>query len=233
MHPTVLKLGLWPKILSIFNRMWLMNCLFVYWFWYVTALWESTFKITSIIADNYTIRQLVKNITDYLEKEQVDLVLEAAQQCSQRDYLMLRVLWRTGVRVNELLTITPRDIEPNNNVINVTKAKGGKQRRVHLDAETIKMLAEYVSAQQLPDDRPIFTLKQRQVRNIVKRYGSVIGKDAHPHTFRHSYAIHCVRNGWDIRRLQQVLGHSSLNTTAVYLKFNDRDIKELYDRTPF
>ena len=175
----------------------------------------------------------MKNITDYLEKEQVDLVLEAAQQCSQRDYLMLRVLWRTGVRVNELLTITPRDIEPNNNVINVTKAKGGKQRMVHLDAETIKMLAEYVSAQQLPDDRPIFTLKQRQVRNIVKRYGSVIGKDAHPHTFRHSYAIHCVRNGWDIRRLQQVLGHSSLNTTAVYLKFNDRDIKELYDRTPF
>lgn len=80
------------------------------------------------------------NITDYLEKEQVDQVLAAAHKCSQRDYLMLRVLWRTGVRVNELLTITPRDIEPKNNVINVTKAKGGKQRRVHLDAETIKML---------------------------------------------------------------------------------------------
>jgi len=55
-------------------------------------------------------------------------------------------VWRTGVRVNELLTITPRDIEPNNSVINVTKAKGGKQRRVHLDAETIAMLSEYVSA---------------------------------------------------------------------------------------
>jgi site-specific recombinase XerD len=54
----------------------------------------------------------VKNITDYLEKEQVDQVLEAAYQCSQRDYLMLRVLWRTGVRVNELLTITPRFSNP-------------------------------------------------------------------------------------------------------------------------
>jgi integrase/recombinase XerD len=146
---------------------------------------------------------------------------------------MLRVLWRTGVRVNELLTITPRDIEPQNSVVNVTKAKGGKQRMVHLDAETIKMLSEYVSAQQLPDDRPVFALKQRQVRNIVKRYGSVIGKDVHSHTFRHSYAIHCVRNRWDIRRLQQVLGHSSLNVTAVYLQFNDQDIKELYDKTPF
>ena len=175
----------------------------------------------------------MKDITDYLEKEQVDTVLEAAHQCSARDYLMLRVLWRTGVRVNELLTITPRDIESNNSVVNITKAKGGKQRRVHLDAETIKMLSEYVSAQQLRDDRPIFALKQRQVRNIVKRYGSIIGKDVHPHTFRHSYAIHCVRNGWDIRRLQQVLGHSNLNVTAVYLKFNDADLREIYDRTPF
>ena len=73
----------------------------------------------------------MKNITDYLEKEQVDQVLAAAHQCSTRDYLMLRVLWRTGVRVNELLTITPHDIEPHNSVVNVTKAKGGKQRRVH------------------------------------------------------------------------------------------------------
>jgi integrase/recombinase XerC len=71
------------------------------------------------------------------------------------------------------------------------------------------------------------------MRNIVKRYGSIIGKDVHPHTFRHSYAIHCVRHGWDIRRLQQVLGHASLNVTAVYLQFNDQDIKELYDKTPF
>jgi integrase/recombinase XerD len=209
------------------------NCRFVYWFLDASPPRKILFKITTVIADNYPIRQLVKNITDYLEKEQVDQVLEAAYQCSQRDYLMLRVLWRTGVRVNELLTITPRDVERNNNVINVTKAKGGKQRRVHLDPETIKMLSEYVSTQQLPDDRPVFALKQRQVRNIVKRYGSVIGKDVHPHTFRHSYAIYCVRNGWDIRRLQQILGHSSLNTTAIYLRFNDRDIKELYDKTPF
>ena len=125
------------------------------------------------------------------------------------------------------------DIEPNNSVVNVTKAKGRKQRRVHLDAETIKMLSNYVSTLQLPDDQPIFALKQRQVRNIVKRYGSVIGKDIHPHTFRNSYAIHFVRNGWDIRRLQQVIGHSSLNVTAVYLQFNDQDIKELWDETPF
>jgi site-specific recombinase XerD len=92
----------------------------------------------------------MKNITDYVEKEQVDQVLGAAHQCSTRDYLMLRVLWRTGVRENESFTTTPRDIEPHNSVINVIKAKGGKQRRVHLDAETITMLSNYISEQQLP-----------------------------------------------------------------------------------
>jgi len=209
------------------------DCRFVNKFLSTTELCRSTFKITTVIADNIPFRQLVKNITDYLEKEHVDQVLEAAHQCSARDYLMLRVLWRTGVRVNELLNITPSDIEVRNSVVNITKAKGGKQRRVHLDAETVEMLSEYILAQELPDNQPIFALKQRQVRNIAKRYGSVIGKDVHPHTFRHSYAIHCVRNGWDIRRLQQVLGHSSLNVTAVYLQFHDEDIKELYDKTPF
>ena len=116
---------------------------------------------------------------------------------------------------------------------NVTKAKGGKQHTVHLDVATIKMLSEYVSVQQLPDDRPIFALQQRQVRNIVKRYGLVVGKDVPPYLQTLVWAIYCVRNGWDIRRLQHVLGHSSLNVTAVYLQFNDRDIKELYDKTPF
>ena len=175
----------------------------------------------------------MKHIADYLEKEQVDQVLEAAHQCSTRDYLMLRVLGRTGVRVNELLSITPNDIEPRNSVVNITKAKGGRQRRVHLDTETVEMLSDYVSLHAIPDDRSVFALKQRQVRNVIKRYGATIGKDIHPHTFRHSFAIHCVRNGWDLRRLQQVLGHRRMATTAVYLRFNDADIKELYDRTEF
>ena len=68
----------------------------------------------------------VKDITDYLEREQVDQVLDAARACSQRDYLMLRVLWRTGCRVSELLTITPSDVEFRNRVINITKGKGGE-----------------------------------------------------------------------------------------------------------
>lgn len=72
----------------------------------------------------------VKNITDYLERDQVDAMLEAAEIGNLRDYLIIRVLWRTGVRVNELVNIRPGDIEWNNQVINIIKAKRGKQRRV-------------------------------------------------------------------------------------------------------
>ena len=175
----------------------------------------------------------MKDITNYLEKSQVDALLQAAAACDDRDYLIIRVLWRTGVRVDELMHVRPRDIEYNNKVVNIVRAKGGKQRRVPLDPETLTLLNTYIVASGIADDVPIFRLSQRWVRALVARYGRLIGKDVHPHTFRHSYAINMIRNGCDIRRLQQVLGHASLNTTAVYLQFNDKDIQDVYERVPF
>ena len=175
----------------------------------------------------------VKNITDYLEREQVDAILEAAKIGNLRDYLIIRVLWRTGVRVNELVNIRPGDIEWNNQVINVVKAKRGKQRRVILDEDTLKMLSDYVLALNTPVDQPIFGLTSRQIENIVKKYGNTIGVHVHPHMLRHSFAIHLVRSGMDLRRLQLLLGHSSLNMTQIYLQFKDDDIREVYQKVDF
>ena len=139
----------------------------------------------------------VKNITDYLEREQVDAMLDAARITNLRDYLIIRVLWRTGVRVNELVNIRPRDIEWNNQVINIIKAKRGKQRRLILDEDTLKMLSDYVLALNTPVDQPIFGLTSRQIENIVKKYGNTIGVNVHPHMLRHSFAIHLAqRNGF-------------------------------------
>jgi len=175
----------------------------------------------------------VKNITDYLEKSQVDKILGVARTCNCRDYLMIRILWRAGLRVSELVNIRPRDIEANNQVINIIKAKRGKQRRIVLDGETINMLSEYVLQLKLLEDQPIFDITTRQVENIVKKYGNVVNLNVHPHMFRHSYAIHLVRSGMDLRRVQLLLGHSSLNVTQIYLQFNDNDIREVYDAVKF
>ena len=138
-----------------------------------------------------------------------------------------------GVRVSEVINVTPNDIEFKNSVVNIRKAKGGRQRRVLLDEETLKMLSDYVVTLNTLEDRPVFPITRAQVFNLVKKYGNMIGVKIHPHTLRHSFAIHLVRSGMDLRRLQLLLGHSALNTMAVYLQFMDMDAKELYDRTPF
>ncbi len=181
----------------------------------------------------------MKDITNYLEQVQVDEMIAAAQQCSTRDSLILKVLWQSGIRVDELLHIRPQDIEYHNQRINIVKAKGGKQRRVPLKPETFTELQTYIQEQGIVTGSPLFQNKegqaysQRYIRKIVKKYGSLIHKDVHPHTFRHSFAINMVKGGCDLRRLQLCLGHSNINTTAIYLQFEDRDLQEIYDKVSF
>lgn len=172
-------------------------------------------------------------IPDYLEKEQVDEILRAAETSSTRDYLLLRFMWRTGVRVSEVINVTPKDIEFKNGVVNIRKAKGGRQRRVPLDEDTLKMLSDYVVALNTPEDQPVFPIKRNRVFNIVKKYGNMIGVNIHPHTLRHSFAINLVRGGTDLRRVQLMLGHTSLSITQVYLQFNDNDLREAYEKVAF
>ena len=85
----------------------------------------------------------------------------------------------------------------------------------------------------VPEETPIFNVKTNQIRNIVKKYGNMANVDIHPHSFRHSFAINMVRQGTDLRRVQQLLGHTNLNTTAVYLQFKDADMREVYERVEF
>lgn len=172
-------------------------------------------------------------IPDYLEIEQVDEILLAAETSSLRDYLLLRFMWRTGVRVSEVINVTPKDIEFKNRVVNVRKAKGGRQRRVPLDQDSLKMLSDYILASNILEDQPVFPIKRDRVFKIVKRYGNTAGVKIHPHTLRHSFAVHMVRSGTDLRRLQLILGHTSLSTTQVYLQFNDDDLREAYEKVAF
>ena len=194
-------------------------------------------KITSFTFYYYSYRNfietIVKDITDYLEKPQVDVLLEAAAACNNRDYLIIKLLWRTGIRVNELLNIRPCDPEYHTNMVRILKAKGNKQRRVPLDPGTLAQLQAYIESNKIAEEELIFPITQQWARVILNKYAKLIGKNIRPHTFRHSFAINSVRHGVDIRRLQQVLGHSNINTTAVYLRFNDQDMQEVYANVPF
>jgi integrase len=87
----------------------------------------------------------MKNITDYLEPERVQAVLDYVQVCSSRDYLMLRILWRTGIRVSELLSIRPQNLEPHNQY-QYHKGERKQERRVMLDPETLDHLRVHFTA---------------------------------------------------------------------------------------
>jgi|SRR5665647_1865055 site-specific recombinase XerD len=88
-------------------------------------------------------------------------------------------------------------------------------------------------AQKIGEEQSIFGLTSRQIQYIVKKYGNTIGVDVHPQMLRHSFAIHLVRSGMDLRRLQLLLGHSSLNTMQAYLQLGDKDISEAYATITF
>ena len=102
-----------------------------------------------------------------------------------------------------------------------------------LDGETLDLISTYIFDTQTPPEKPIFGIKQRQVRNIIGKYGKMVGVDIHPHTLRYSFAIHLVQNRVDIRSVQLWLGHANLNTTQVYLKFKDGDLREIYNKVDF
>jgi integrase/recombinase XerD len=175
----------------------------------------------------------MKHLSDYLEPEQVHAMLDAARVNSQRDYLIIKTLWETGMRASELLALTPSDIEQKHEVITITNGKGGKERRVLVKSETVKELFSYASQKGIGNGAKLFPLKRRQLYNIIRKYGALAGVTVHPHTLRHSFAINLVRHNTDIRRVQMLLGHSSLNVTSVYLQFKESDLKAVYDAVPF
>jgi integrase/recombinase XerD len=169
----------------------------------------------------------------YLEPEQIKEILDHAKAANERDYLLLRMMASTGVRVSEAVSITPNDIDFKRNAINVLHAKGSKQRRVHTDPSTIRALRKYIEENKLDCDKPVFPVTRTWAGAIVKKYGNKIDKDIHPHMLRHSFAISCIRDGMDLRRLQQLMGHSDINITAIYLQFDDDAIDKAYRKIHF
>jgi site-specific recombinase XerD len=158
-----------------------------------------------------------KKLFKYLDKTKVEEILERARD-NKRDYLLILTLWRTGIRNSELISLKKRDIKSDRIIIH--QGKGKKDRWVPLD-KNLRTLLEYHTANMNLDER-IFPISTVQVRNIVHKYQG--DEYVKPHTFRHSFAVYCLKSGMNIRSLQKILGHADLNTTAVYLDLIGKDI---------
>jgi len=166
-----------------------------------------------------------KSLPKYISETEISIILDKAKKHSYRNYILLLTLWRTGMRNSEIVALAKRDII--NDTIIVRDAKGHKDRVIPLEKELGNLLGLYSDRFGLKE--PLFNISDRQVRNIVYKYAED-GMDVHPHTFRHSFAVYCLKHGMNLRSLQKILGHSSLTTTQVYLDVVGEDIKEDFDK---
>jgi len=164
-----------------------------------------------------------KSLPRYQTKEVITNILDKAKKDRYRNYILLLILWRTGLRVSEVVKLEKRDIIEGNLLVRL--GKGKKDRVVPLESELDTLLLGYIDAMKSRDK--LFKFSDRQVRNVVKKYTpDELKKDIHPHTFRHSFAVYCLKNGMNLRTLQKILGHSSLTTTQKYLDIVGQDITD-------
>lgn len=156
-----------------------------------------------------------------LSEEQVLAMLHAEN--SPRNRVLLRVLYSSGLRVSEAVSLRWRDVQARDEGVQLTvQGKGGKTRAVRLSvaiSEQLQALREDAG-----DDAPVFTsrkggsLTSRQVGRIVRTAGERVGVEGvSPHWLRHAHASHALERGAPIHLVQATLGHASVATTGVYL----------------
>ena len=156
-----------------------------------------------------------------------------------RDRAMLELLYATGIRVGELTGLNLGDVDLARGLAHVT-GKGNKQRVVPFGDEAAAAVSEWLEfgrAELATDTQAMFVgsrggrIDQRQVRRIVERAGQRAGVEhVSPHTLRHTTATHMLEGGADLRVVQEMLGHTSLQTTQIYTHVSAQRLKRVYDQ---
>jgi integrase/recombinase XerC len=164
---------------------------------------------------------------------------ERAPWIIARDAAVLALLYGSGLRVSEALTLKRRDLPApaGGDAITVT-GKGNKSRMVPVLAQVTRLAAEYVALcpYDLPAEGPLFVgarggpLSPRVVQLAMARLRGVLGlpETATPHALRHSFATHLLARGGDLRAIQELLGHASLSTTQIYTAVDAERLMEVY-----
>lgn len=169
----------------------------------------------------------------YLTPEEVEAMINAAK--SARDKLVVSLLYSTGMRVSELVSVKVSDVNLEEGSIRV-KGKGNKERLVFFDNRTRHLLLEYLSSTE--PDSYLFPGRRKghmhyvTVERIVKSLADAAGlkKKVTPHILRHSFATFSLSRGMDVREIQELLGHASLRTTQVYTHIAKSRLLEDYRR---
>lgn len=158
-------------------------------------------------------------------------------KCCLRDIAVIELLFATGMRISELCSLKPSDIDLESNTV-LIYGKGAKERILQLgNSEVISALATYQSTfkADISACGYFFVNKRKQklsdqsVRFMINRYAALAGIEQHitPHMFRHSFATLLLEQDVDIRYIQKMLGHSSISTTEIYTHVSSAKQKDI------
>jgi integrase/recombinase XerD len=188
-----------------------------------------------------------KSLPKPLSIAQARLLLEQPSRLStleaKRDKAMLELLYATGMRVSELVSLNTIDIDIEGGYVRCF-GKGHKERLIPMYRQAALVLKEYLDAARPrlirnSEEKAVFLnrrgerLTRQGLWQILKGYAKEIGLEAQvtPHTLRHSFATHMLSGGADLRSVQELLGHANISTTQVYTHLTTDHIRRTYEKS--
>ncbi len=197
------------------------------------------------IAKSISTPKISKKLPLFLYPGEIEVLLSAPKNdvLGIRDKAIMELLYATGMRVGELVSLKTSDINFGSNYI-IVFGKGSKERVIFFGQKAEESLEKY-----LKESRPFLTkdincdslflnkngtaISARSIRRIIDKYVKIatLNSEVSPHTLRHTFATHMLNNGADLKTVQELLGHSSLSTTQIYTHVTKERLKEVYDKT--
>lgn len=209
----------------------------------------------SLAPEKIELAKIPARTVDFLERDELENLFNAINTntiTGLRDLAILRCLYSTGLRISELISLDRDSINLDSREFRV-KGKGSKYRIVFLSDDAVKAIDKYwrvrqdefkpafinhgrsksknngISLQSVDEKKRISsTMVQYLVRNYALKAGLV--KKVTPHKLRHSFATELLKNGADIRSVQEMLGHSSITTTQIYTHLTNQRLKEIHQK---
>ncbi len=198
--------------------------------------------VSEDIAEDLKAPRIEKKMPEILTTDEVNRLLDQPRGAAPkdlRDRAMLELLYATGIRVSELISLNVSDVNLQIGYIVCRDAK--KERVVPFGAPAKRALTDYLKNARdlmLEDQTSdvLFTncsgqpMSRQGFWKLVKYYARKAGitADITPHTLRHSFAAHLVENGADLRSVQEMLGHSDISTTQIYANMSQNKLREVY-----
>lgn len=180
-------------------------------------------------------------ILDEVEIKQMLSVFNKRYLSSYTNYLIIRTMAETGMRISEVLNLQLEYVNLSTGKIHIKEGKGNKDRIVYINNGLLDSLIAYLERTEKANTGLVFTTRTREkidqnnVNRMIETYRVKAGIEKHisAHTFRHSYATALLRETGNLSLVQRVLGHEDISTTQVYVHLSDRDIEENMTRPLF